>query len=397
MRVGTWHQSGHNSQKMIIDLIENGIGSGVIISSRDVPRHKAIEYSSIYRSKGCEVIIDLQFCKPDFSNPKMQTYETFDFRQSIARLNTISDTEIENLKTAIANINTEIGTTAILAPAVKYEAGRPDICDLNKKLFDISKTVGDSLSIPTYATVIVGNSATSSMDTVNNILSEATSINCDGWYLGFEFETHERVTSSVRGVYNCCSTQLKLVNTGKPVLFAYAGPLGLLSYGVGVTGIGIGHWQNLWQFTRDRFDEGESGGGGGDAPARYFSRSLWGTIVYPDEVRLLSPEMRSIVHTQSPFSPPNFQSIQPWDKWSSYKHLLYVIGDTLNQVRRGETPRARLENAKIVLQTAIQTHNRISFDLKDNTDSYQANWITVIDRLLRDNFSDFEFLEIMSP
>lgn len=396
MRVGTWHQCGHNSQKMIIDLIDNGIGSGVIVSSRDVPRHKAIEYSSIYRSKSCEVIIDLQFCKPDFSNAKIQTYETFDFRQSIARLNAISDAELENLKSAIQNINTEVRTTAILAPAVKYEVGRPDICDLNQKLFDASKNVGDSLSIPTYATVIIGNSATSSMDTINSILSEATSLDCDGWYLGFEFDTQERVPSSVREVYNCCSTQLKLASTGKPVLFAYAGPLGLLSYGVGVTGVGLGHWQNLWQFTRDRFDESDLGGGGGDAPARYFSRAMWGTIVYPDEVSLLNAEMRNIVHTQSPFSPLNFQTIQLWEKWASYKHLLYVIGDTLDQVRMGETPRARLENAKNVLQTAIQTHNRIPFDLKDNTDSYQANWITVIDRLLRDNSSDYDFLELMS-
>lgn len=396
MRIGTWHQCGHNSQKMIIELIENGIGSGVIVSSRDVPRHKAIEYSSIYRSKGCDVIIDLQFCKPDFSNAKIETYETFDFRQSIARLNAISDTEIENLKSAIQSINTDVRTTAILAPAVKYEAGRPDICDLNNKLFEASKTVGDSLSIPTYATVIIGNSATPSMDTINSILSEATSLNCDGWYLGFEFETHERVPSSVKGVYNCCSAQLKLACTGKPVLFAYAGPLGLLSYGVGATGIGIGHWHNLWQFTRDRFDEVESGGGSGDAPARYFSRAMWGTIVYPDEVSLLNAETRSIVHTQSPFSPSNFQTIQLWDKWASYKHLLYVIGDTLSQIRKSKTPQARLRNAKRILETAIQTHSKIPFDLKDNTDVYQANWITVIDSLLKNNSSDFDFLDLMS-
>ena len=84
-------------------------------------------------------------------------------------------------------------------------------------------------------------------------------------------------------VRRCCVAGLTLACTGKPVLHAYAGPMGLLSFGFGATGVAIGHSQNLWKFTRDRWMPAASQGGGGDAPARFFSKALWGTIIYPDE------------------------------------------------------------------------------------------------------------------
>ena len=397
MRMGPWHQCGDKSQKMAIELIENGVGSGVIISSRDVPRHKGVEYSSIYVGMGCDVIVDLQFCKPDFTNTKTQSYETNEYRLAISRLTLINDTDLAKLQKHIETINRDLNTTAVLAPAVKYEAGRPDISNLNQRLFEISKNVGDALSVPTYATIILGNSITSSVDTINSILSEATSLDCDGWYLGFEFDTYERVPSQIREVYNCCLTQLKLACTGKPVLHAFAGPLGLLSMGAGATGVGIGHFQNLWQFTRGRFEDSENtGGGGGDAPARYFSKALWGTIVYPDEIQPLSVSLRNTIHTASPFSTQRFQTFLPWSKWSSYKHLLFVIGGTLNGIGEVATPRERLQYARNILQNALDLHGRISLELKDNTDAYQGNWIEVIDNLMENNSEDYDYLRMLT-
>ena len=396
MQIGAWHQCGFNSQKMIIDIIEGGVGSGVIISSRDVPRHKAIEYSKIYVDRGCDVIIDLQFCKPDFVNTKTKSYKTNKYRVAISKLKTINDKGLAKLQKHIENINRELSSTAVLSPAVKYEASRTDISDLNKKLFEMSKKVGNALSVPTYATIILGSSITSSTDTITRILSEATSLDCDGWYLGFEFDTHERVPSQIRDVYNCCFTQLKLACTGKPVLHAFAGPLGLLSMGAGSTGVGIGHFQNLWQFTRDRFENSESpGGGGGDAPSRYFSKALWGTIVYPDEIQPLSVSLRNTIHTASPFSPQSFQTFLPWPKWPSYKHLLFVIGETLNDIGTIATPRERLQYAKSLLQSASALHKRIPSELKDNTDAYRETLTEVIDELVKKNSNDYDYLSLL--
>ena len=48
----------------------------------------------------------------------------------------------------------------LIAPAIPYEAARPDITQLNARLFLAAKAAGDALSIPTYATVVLGSSVT---------------------------------------------------------------------------------------------------------------------------------------------------------------------------------------------------------------------------------------------
>ena len=113
---------------------------------------------------------------------------------------------------------------------------------------------------------------------------------------------------------------MTLACTGRPVLHAYAGPLGLLSFGFGASAVGIGHSQNLWKFTRVRWQPTVAQGGGGDAPPRFFSTALWGTIIYPDETIQLSVNLRTQILTQSPFSAPVASNVE-WTRWDSGKHL----------------------------------------------------------------------------
>ena len=80
--------------------------------------------------------------------------------------------------------------------------------------------------------------------------------------------------------------------------------MGLLSFGFGSTGAAVGHSQNLWKFSRDRWEPPVEQGGGGNAPPRFFSSALWGTIVYPDETALLSNELRAQILTPSQFCGP---------------------------------------------------------------------------------------------
>ncbi len=166
-----------------------------------------------------------------------------------------------------------------------------------------TKAVGDATGKPTYATVFLGSSVTGSAVTIESVLSNATALECDGWYYAFEFPA-ERLPSDEDDVYRSLACGLTLACTGKPVLHGYAGPLGLCSHGFGATGVAVGHSQNIWRFCRERFEAPTGSGGGGDAPPRFFSRALWGTIVFPNETALLSDELREQVLTHSPFSQP---------------------------------------------------------------------------------------------
>ena len=151
---------------------------------------------------------------------------------------------------------------------------------------------------------------------------------------------------------------MTLACTGKPVLHAYAGPMGLLSFGFGATGVAVGHSQNLWKFTRDRWMPAASQGGGGDAPARFFSKALWGTIIYPDETSQLPATLRNQVLTSSPFS-GDVTSNLSWSRWESGKHLVYVLAQQFTTMSAETNPRKNVAEAINILDNALSIHASI--------------------------------------
>lgn len=396
MKRGAWHQFGDRSQKLVREQLEHGQGVGVIISPRDLTRNKAIEYAQEYHKLGADVLIDQQFYVPGFSNKKLATYPIDECRMTVSRLNSITDEELTKLITALQSIHGDLQADGLIAPAVVYEAGRTDIIKLNARLFRAAKQVGGNLGIPTYATVMLGRSVTSSSQTIDPILSRATSLDADGWYYGFEFGD-ERVPSARDPVLRCCSTGLTLACTGKPVLHAYAALLALLSFGFGATGAAVGHSQNLWQFTRDRWEPPTAEGGGGEAPPRFFSRSLWGTIIYPDETAQLSATLRSQVLTHSPFSTPVASNTQ-WSRWDTNKHLVNVICSTVTHIAETKDARENSKAAMTLLQSAVNLHSDIAatgLTLRDNTNVYQENWRAATEELREGYSGDFDYLGLL--
>ena len=397
MRRGAWHQCGDRSQKLVEEQLQKKAGVGVIISPRDLSRKNAIAYAERYRELGAELLLDHQYYVPDFTNERFESYPISRFRKGISSLNKISDQDLTDFRNELRVDHEELKADAVIAPAVLYQAGRADIVQLNARLFAAAKRVAADLKLPVYATVVLGRSVTASDQTLQTMLSQATALSCDGWYFGFEFE-EERLPSSRETVRRCCVAGLTLACTGKPVLHAYAGPMGLLSFGFGATGVAVGHSQNLWKFTCDRWIASASQGGGGNAPARFFSSALWGTIIYPDETSQLPAAIRNQVLTPSPFSGPVISNL-PWPRWESGKHLVYLLANELSIMAGEKNPRKNAQKAITVLNRAITLHAAIQQNnvfLADNTNAYQANWKAAIEDLLRDNQGDFDFFDLMS-
>lgn len=397
MQRGVWHQCGDRSQRLVEEQLQQGAGVGVVLSPRDLSRDNAVAYSESYRKVGAEILIDHQFYVPDYTNAHFDSYPISNFRQSVSALNKISDQDLISFQNELRADHAALKASAVIAPAVVYEAGRTDILQLNSSLFSAAKEVAAELKIPIYATVVLGKSVTASDQTMQSMLSQATALNCDGWYFGFEFE-EERIPSTRETVRRCCVAGLTLACTGKPVLHAYAGPMGLLSFGFGATGVGIGHSQNLWKFTRDRWAPPSGQGGGGDAPPRFFSSSLWGTIVYPDETSQLPTALRNQILLPSPFSAPVAANTK-WNRWDAGKHLVYILAQQITSMANETDPRKNVQVAIDVLGNALTLHTAIqqnSVFLSDNTNIYQANWKLALEDLLKDNQTDFEFLELMS-
>jgi len=400
MRRGPWHQFGNRSQKFAIEQLQQGAGVGVIISPRDLPMNHAIKFAQRYHELGAHVLIDPQFYVPSFSNPDMETYPTNLTRTTISRTHQIPDPSLVVMVNALHVINSSLSADGLIAPALIYEAGRPDIMQLNGRLFSVAKQAGDVLGIPTYATVIIGNSAVASDQTINEILSHATSLNCDGFYYGFEFSS-ERIPSSRESVLRCCTGGLTLACTGLPVLHAFAGPMALLSLGFGAQGAAFGHFKNLWRFTRSRWGPTPGQGGGGDAPTRFFSNSLWGTIICPDEIAQLPSALQNQVLTHSPFSSllSSSRSFEGLPDWDARKHMVHTICSGVSAIANDSDPLVNANNAITILQGASSLHSNIAatgLTLRDNTNAYQRNWQLAMNDLITHHSRDFDYLALLS-
>ena len=398
MRRGPWHQLGHNSQNMACEQLQLGVGEGVVISPRDLNLENAIRRSQQYREAGADVLLDQQFYVPDFAHDNLKSYPTNTFRKSVSKLHQIPNQELHRLAPAIEKTCRKLATSAIVAPAVVYDAGRDELVNLNHRLFAVAKSVGNVLGIPTYATVVLGRSSLDSDGTVSAIINQATSLDADGWYFGAEFGD-DRLPADLSPVFRFCKAALRLAMTGRPVFHAYAGPMGLLSLGFGATAVGVGHSQNLWQFTRERWQPSQSrGGGGGDAPPRFFSTQLWGTLIYPDEIVRLPQSLREAILTHSAFS-EGLAAVPPpkWSRWDASKHLVNRICETISTIATAENPKENANAAIKVLHNATVLYRQIRdcVSLADGSDSYQCSWCTALQRLLLDCSDDFEFIDLM--
>lgn len=343
------------------------------------------------------MLVDFQFYAPSFSNANLDSYPIGRHRSEITNLVRASEHDLSAVKASLRTSLNQIGVSGIIAPAMVYEAAREDIVQLNHKLFRVARELGSELSLPVYASVVLGASVVDSDTTMLSVLSHATSLNCDGWYFAFEFGA-ERIPSNVDHLKRFCRASLKLAATGKPLLHAFSGPLGIISFGVGATAIGLGYSQNLWKFSRGRWsDSSGQQGGGGDAPPRFFSPALWGTIVFPDEIVQLSAALRGQVYAPTAFSPD--QPSLPWTRWEANKHFLKAICEGIGPVLRAPTARLRAQKALDILQNASLLHTQIESSglvLKDGASIYQQAWVQTLQWVLSDRARDYDYLEFIA-
>ncbi len=401
---GVWHQFGHNSQTLALEQLQQGVGVGVIISPRDLKLERAEERSVQYRALSAKVLLDYQFYVPDFTNQKLTSYSLDDFRNSVNTLRQIGQPELDSLSSTIEEQNRQLATTAVVAPAVLYEANRPERLDLNSKLFEAAKRAGDAIGVPTLATVGLAHSSVVSPHSISDALSHATGLACDGWYFLFEF-SESRIPCDRAEVLSCGSACLTLAANLKPVIHAYAGPMALLSFGFGATAAAIGHSQTLWQFDRSRWAAPiEQQGGPGQTAPRFFSSPLWGTLIYSDEIIRIPETLRNAVMTHSPYSQtisdPTTHGSVDWSRHNADKHLVHVLGEAAASLAARSSARSAAEGAIDHLSQAssfFSSIQNIPVLLRAESQCvHQTVWRGVMQQLLTDRADDYDLLELMA-
>ena len=206
---------------------------------------RAAECAADYRGLNASVLYDPQWHNPEFENKQLKTYPTCDLRNSLTTLANMTDGDFQRLSDGLIEENGQLQTDAVIAPAVIYAAGRQDIIEFNANLHGAAVRAANKLGRPCYATAFLAESVTANMNVIVDVMSSITSLPCDGWYYAFQFPD-ERIPSDNDAVYRCLRACLLLALTGKPVMHAYAGPMGILSIASGCTGAACGPDQTQW-------------------------------------------------------------------------------------------------------------------------------------------------------
>ena len=128
---------GYNSQKLIIEQLQNSTGVGVIIGPRYLQFGAACEYAKHYADKGAAVLHDPEFYVPDFNQGKLGSYPSAALRASASALMKIADSDMDKWSHSLEAENRNVGACAVVAPALPYEASRPDLVDLNARLLKL--------------------------------------------------------------------------------------------------------------------------------------------------------------------------------------------------------------------------------------------------------------------
>lgn len=397
MKKGPWHQLGGNSQKVALDLLGRGAGVGVVISPKDLSLEAARKNAVRFRDLSADILVDHQFYNSSFNHKNLNSYFEKDYRRSLSNLK-LSSLDLSDLSKQLEKSLRPLSVAGVVSPALKYQAGRAEISEVNARLFSAAKSVGNVLGVPTYATVTIDRSSTDSISSIESLLSDATGLDSDGWYYSFEFG-EKRVPLSMDKVSMFCAAGLKLRITGKPVFHAFAGPMSILSYAFGVTATGIGYSQNLWQFSDERWQKPLVQRKNPKRPLRrFFSRNLWGTLVYPNEIAILDDALRHEALNTTEFAPLFENLNMPWDKRNADRHLVLSICQEVTDICLLKTPADCGQYAVKKLTRASQLYKKIKGNrkLRDNSDGYHKNWIDALEKFMKSSRDDLEYLNLVS-
>jgi hypothetical protein len=91
------------------------------------------------------LLLDLQFFRSTFENRHTPSYELDAYRQSVSELKKLSSSQLTGLTRSIEKLNRRFRTVGVIAPALMYEAERPDIADLNRTLFEAAKSAAEAI------------------------------------------------------------------------------------------------------------------------------------------------------------------------------------------------------------------------------------------------------------
>lgn len=395
---GAWHQFGHESAAIAADVFPQAGGGGVgaIFSPKDGALVSSTNRAASFRGHGKQVMWDPQFYRLSFQNRYTQSYPTDVFRVALARNGSLSSAEQSALSQALEAVNRDLGSVAVIAPAVVMEASTPGHLLINEMLYKVAKQAGDRLGIPTVAPIPIASSASASEVEVDRIIQRITAWGPDAWYLLYDFDG-DALPSDLGRLQLWAKTSLNLAGTGKPLIQGYQGMLSAVAVGLGSHAIAVGHFQTLWHFDPDHWQVTSSPSRSG--PPKFLSVPLWHNLKFPDDFTLLPTPQGDPHLTVSPWSavPQSRRMAANWRHADARRHFMFVSTQWIDSAMALPSSRQRASFAKSHLDDAQRhwaTLGRLSYPTMPNIP--HRDWSGLLDWALINKAHDYDWLDLIS-
>lgn len=378
-----YHQTGHNYVWNYDSYTNDNAGNGLIFSPVNIPSEKLVKLDKAIKENS---FFDPQFYLPKEIKGKLETYKCFPANI----VNGFQTDDFENLKNDIAKLCIDFQLDNwfkfLLIPTRYFEVIPSDYLNQIKEYFIepfLNYYLSNRIQKEIYLTVIVNQDQLLNDERRNILLNFITSIqDISGIYLIFENKYPTKQIKNLDYLFNAMLFIHALKLNNFKVNIGYTNTEGILYSIVGPESITMGSYENLRQFSIQRFINCQNKTVRQPNP-RLYSRKLfqWIDYRYIEGLQKLYKNWQDIFE-DSKYKPLMFEPTFNWhfNKPEPYKHFFLIFSSQINDLPI--CLKERIHYLQNIFNNALRIYHEISeagVYLDENSDGSHINfWLTCI-------------------
>jgi hypothetical protein len=368
---------GHDTQNLVGETGLNQFRGIVLSPVNREPEALALDVPRFRESGQFDIVLDPQLYVPRVERGALGSHPYFPSDLDSADLN--SESWWKELATRLLGYAQGLGVDAVASPLMLPKMWRDDYYALSASVAD--NMAVSSPSIRVLLTSIVSLPELANSDNVLRIASLLSQAAVAGYYLILVSDIEpRRELSDPEELAGAMALIGHLEGTGRPVLVGYCSSEMILWKAAGASNCASGKFFNLRRFTRSRFEEPPSPGGG-QLPY-WFEHSLMAFLRDADVLRLRKAALGSLlmggpsnnVWSRAILEQLDQSPEKPWLKLSWRQYLAWFAeAEALfggeNAARAASTHLAAVEDAWLSIEDA-----KILFDEPRNNGRWVRAW-----------------------
>jgi hypothetical protein len=255
---------------MCSSIMEQWGEGTVILSPKNVAEARIANHSRDLASAGATTLFDPQLFFPGYKHKNLREYSYWPDDYDPATF--WSSDNAETLLGRLLELNTELGTGAVILPGPYCEAIDDTWLQSQESLISTARELsGDDQ--PLYATVALSSEALRNTPQLHEFLDDAAQWPVDGVYLLFQHRDGSYLVNDTIWLGSALDVAASFRLRSRRVIWGYCNQQQLIGACAAVDEIGVGTWMNGRMFKPEDF-RGPSEREGGNRSAWFYSPSV---------------------------------------------------------------------------------------------------------------------------